>query len=232
MPNTSIIQDGSQKFAIADPTFQLFGTNTLVVESITYTDGTSRVDLNDGQGLPLGAVTVPARTEFSATVQVGASINYQPEVGNAYVHDGRNLVVTEVALAETQSDFRRYNISGYERTTDMLLIRLKKISGHANYTPTSVSGSANRINRHEEYSAGDLAVSGTGFGLPFGHIDKPTATTTYSITITTSGSAFDSGDSTTSSGVDYVTASCSTTLIKFEVGATATIVDLGYAITS
>ena len=116
MPNTSIIQDGSQKYAIATPTFGV-ASNSYIVESFTRTDSSSRVDLNDGEGLPLGAVVVPGRVEVSLTVQVGGEDDgSRPKAGDALTHNSETVVITEVALAETQSDYRRYNISGYIST--------------------------------------------------------------------------------------------------------------------
>ena len=98
MPNTEIIQDGSQKYAIATPTFGSAGNN-YIVESFTRTDSSSRVDLNDGEGLPLGAVVVPGRVEVSLTVQVGGEDDTsRPKAGDAITHNSETVVITEVAL--------------------------------------------------------------------------------------------------------------------------------------
>jgi hypothetical protein len=108
----AITSDGSQLFGITTATF---GTDTLVVESFTLTSGSNRVDLDDGNGEPLGSKTVPGRQEVSMTCQVGDSLSTDIIPGGeiAYAASGGTIVITEAALAETQADYQRWNISGY-----------------------------------------------------------------------------------------------------------------------
>jgi len=106
----AIVSDGDQRFAIENPTFE-----SLVVESYTLTSPANRVDLDNGDGEPLGATVVPQRQEVSLTVQVGSSAP-SITVGEAVTYDGNNIIVTSVDLTETQADYQRLSISGYVKT--------------------------------------------------------------------------------------------------------------------
>jgi len=104
----AIKQDGSQAFGISTATFSGF-----IVESFTETSTSNRVDLDDGNGEPLGSVTVPGRVEGTLTVQVGSG-NTTPTIG-AEVTYGDTFIVTEVGVAETQADYQRLNLSVYKK---------------------------------------------------------------------------------------------------------------------
>ena len=103
----AITQDGDQLFGIATPNF-----DGMVVESFSLTTPANRVDLDDGNGEPLGSTVVPQRQEASLTVQMGATVA-PPTIGETVPYSGVNVVVTGVDLTETQADYRRYSISGY-----------------------------------------------------------------------------------------------------------------------
>jgi len=103
----AIVSDGTQRFAIENATF-----DGLVVESYTLTSPANRVDLDDGNGEPLGSTTVPQRQEVSLTVQVGASAPTLA-VGDEVTYGGNTIVVTSVDLNETQADYQRLSVSGY-----------------------------------------------------------------------------------------------------------------------
>jgi hypothetical protein len=103
----AITQDGSQAFGISTASFDGF-----VVESFTKTGNTNRVDLDDGNGEPLGSVVVPKRDEVSLTVQVGSG-NTTPTKGANIVYGADTIVITEVGESETQEDYQRLNLSGY-----------------------------------------------------------------------------------------------------------------------
>jgi hypothetical protein len=75
----------NQRFAIETATF-----DGLVVESYTLTSPANRVDLDDGNGEPLGATVIPQRQEVSLTVQVGDSAP-TIAVGDAVTYDGNNI---------------------------------------------------------------------------------------------------------------------------------------------
>ena len=112
----AITNDGSQKFGITT-TQASVQTQTFIVESFSSTRGADRVDLNDGNGEPIGSVTVPGREEVSMTLQVGTNTNtatFQLSAGVTFSYGGSTIIVTSADLTETQADYRRYNISGYK----------------------------------------------------------------------------------------------------------------------
>jgi len=105
----AIKSDGSQAFGLTTATISGF-----VVESFSRSFTSNRVDLDDGNGEPLGSTTVPGRVEFSATVQVGDG-NTTPTIGGEITYDSDTFIVTEVSVDETQADYQRLSLSGYEK---------------------------------------------------------------------------------------------------------------------
>jgi len=103
----AITQDGDQLFGINTTEF-----DSMIVESFTLTTPANRVDLDNGDGEPLGSTIVPQRQEASLTVQVGASEGAQA-IGDTGTYGSFSINVTGVDLNETQADYRRYSISGY-----------------------------------------------------------------------------------------------------------------------
>ena len=103
----AIIQDGAELFAITTPEF-----DDLIVESFSKTTPANRVDLDDGDGLPLGSTIVPQREEVSLTVQVGTTLA-APSIGTIIPYGGQNIRLTSVDLTETQADYQRFSLSGY-----------------------------------------------------------------------------------------------------------------------
>jgi hypothetical protein len=106
----AITQDGSQLFGFTTDTFK-----SMIVESFTLSTPANRVDLDDGDGEPLGATIVPQRVEASLTVQVGAA-QAPPTIGESVTYGSYTILVTSVDLTESQADYQRYSISGYEQT--------------------------------------------------------------------------------------------------------------------
>ena len=102
-----IIPDGEELFGIGGATFEGF-----IVESYSITTPANRVDLDDGNGEPLGSTIVPQRKEVSLTVQVGDSTT-SPSLGGPVTYAGESILITSVDLTETQADYRRYSLSGY-----------------------------------------------------------------------------------------------------------------------
>lgn len=109
----AIKQDGAQLFGISTATF---GSSNLIVESFSRTEGSNRVDLDNGDGEPVGATVVPGRVEVSLTVQVGSALSSDIVVGGEISYNSESIIITEAALAENQADYQRYNISGYIKT--------------------------------------------------------------------------------------------------------------------
>jgi len=105
----AITQDGSQAFGISTATFSGF-----IVESFTETSTSNRVDLDDGNGEPIGSTTVPGRVEGTLTVQVGSG-NTVPTIGAEITYGSNTYITTEVAVNETQADYQRLNLSVYEK---------------------------------------------------------------------------------------------------------------------
>lgn len=105
----AIKQDGTQAYGISTASFSGF-----IVESFTRTSTGNRVDLDDGDGAPLGSVTVAGRVEGSLTVQVGAG-NTTPTIGAEVTYGSDTFIVTEVGEAETQADYQRLNLSVYKK---------------------------------------------------------------------------------------------------------------------
>lgn len=106
----AITQDGSQAFGISTPSFSGF-----ILESFSKTSTSERVDLNDGNGEPLGSVTVPGREDVSMTVQVGSG-NTTPTIGTEVASlgpDSDTVILTEVEVVEEQADYQRLNLTGY-----------------------------------------------------------------------------------------------------------------------
>ena len=106
----AVTQDGDQLFGIHTASF-----SSMLVESFSLTTPANRVDLDDGDGEPLGATIVPQRQEASLTVQMGAS-DSPPAIGTAVTYGSFSILVTGVDLTETQADYRRYSITGYIKT--------------------------------------------------------------------------------------------------------------------
>ena len=107
----AITKDGDQKFGISET-----GFTGLVVESFTLSKNGNRVDLNDGDGEPLGAAITIGRTEVSATLQVGTgsapAIGAEITLASDYDSD-TTMIVTSVEKTETAADYQRLNVGGY-----------------------------------------------------------------------------------------------------------------------
>jgi hypothetical protein len=103
----AIIQDGTEKFGIENAEF-----SSMIVESFSLTTPANRVDLDDGNGEPLGSTIVAQRQEVSLTVQMGAS-GSAPALGNIITYGSYSVRLTSVDLTETQADYRRFSLSGY-----------------------------------------------------------------------------------------------------------------------
>jgi len=113
----AIKQDGDQKFGISETL-----SGSLVVESFTLSKSGNRIDLNNGDGEPLGAAITIGRVEVSATVQVGAgaslpTLGSEIELDSNYITD-TTMIVTSVEKTETAADYQRLNIAGYLKIDD------------------------------------------------------------------------------------------------------------------
>ena len=107
----AIVQDGNQAFGIT--TTLVTPSDSFVVESFTKNFTSNRVDIDDGNGEPLGSVIVPQRTEISMTAQFGTATNAVPTVGDELTYGGDVIFLTGVTVNETQADFIRLDLEGY-----------------------------------------------------------------------------------------------------------------------
>ena len=119
----AITQDGSQSFGIQDSPVTI-NSIAYVCESMSFTYGANRVDLNDSNGEPLGSVLVPNRVEGSATLQYlsdTTSTAPNPTIGQELVtattnaRNNSTYVITEVGDAQSQGDYAKCSISFYEK---------------------------------------------------------------------------------------------------------------------
>jgi len=119
----AITQDGTQSFGIQDSPVTI-NSITYVVESMSFTRGANRVDLNDSNGEPLGSTLVPNRIEGSATLQYSTDSTAtapNPTIGQEMVTsttNGRNngtYVISEIGDAQSQGDYGKCSISFYEK---------------------------------------------------------------------------------------------------------------------
>ena len=114
----AITSDGTEAFGIEDSPVTINGV-TYVVESASFTYGSSRVDVNDANGEPSGSVTIPGRVEGSCTLQYASSSTANPAIGNEMVTTGsRNAatyIITEVGDAQTAGDYAKCSVSFYKK---------------------------------------------------------------------------------------------------------------------
>ena len=114
----AITSDGTQSFGIEVSPVTI-NSVTYVAEDMNFTYAGNRVDINDANGEPLGSTTVPQRVEFSATLQYATSSTANPQIGHEMVlASGRNqltFILTEVGDAQTQGDYAKCTVSGYEK---------------------------------------------------------------------------------------------------------------------
>lgn len=105
----AIKQDGSQAFGISTTTF-----SGMIVENFEATEPSDSVELQDGNGLDIGRTTIPRARTFSATLQVGSTVT-TPTVGSEITYGSDTLILQEVQLTESQAEYQRFSVSGYEK---------------------------------------------------------------------------------------------------------------------
>jgi len=119
----AITSDGTQSFGIQDSPVTI-NSVLYVLESASFTYGSSRVDINDSNGEPLGSTIVPNRVEGSGTLQYSSdefNTVPNPTLGMEMVTsttEGRNnatYVITEVGDSQSQGDYAKCSISFYKK---------------------------------------------------------------------------------------------------------------------
>ena len=111
----AITQDGSHKFGLIYPTATGVNlTKGFQLESFTRSETSNRVDLNDGNGEPLGAAIIPQRRERSFAMQIGSTTSH-PRAGDLLTVDNGSsyYILTDITINETQEDFVRLDATGY-----------------------------------------------------------------------------------------------------------------------
>tara|TARA_Y100000114_G_scaffold37024_1_gene32588 strand:+ start:1867 stop:2265 length:399 start_codon:yes stop_codon:yes gene_type:complete len=124
------VRDGTQKFGL---TTGKASPNTsggdFIVESYSESTGSDRVDIDDGNGKPIGSTVVPTRIEVSLTVQYGDNdADKAPTIGETLTYDGNTIGITGVEINETQGDYVRATLSGYKLTEGTSLVALTDIT--------------------------------------------------------------------------------------------------------
>ena len=113
-------QDGTQKFGFTEGDATIEGS-TYIVESYSESITANRVDIDDGNGKPIGSQIVPQRTEVSLTVQLGDNESSGvPAIGDVFEYNSNTIGITAVEANETQEDYVRLTISGFVITNASL----------------------------------------------------------------------------------------------------------------
>mgnify|MGYP003146367109 CR=1 FL=1 len=119
----AITSDGTQSFGIQDSPVTI-NSIAYVMENATFTYGSSRVDINDSNGEPLGSTIVPNRVEGTATLQYATDTDVtapNPSLGHEIVtattnaRNNATYVITEVGDSQSQGDYAKCSISFYEK---------------------------------------------------------------------------------------------------------------------
>ena len=217
----AIVQDGSQKFGIAANKGFVKGPGKdqiYQIESFSKTDTSTRVDIDNSDGEPLGSTTVPGRVEFSASIQTGA-ITSSPKVGDPVSFNATTtgsftptstyeFLLTEVSPQETQAEYQRINISGFKAANTQLPFHFSKVSGGVDYACTSQSivdltgAEVGKLTSVGTATITTALSSNQGATLVAMSKDKQASgTRDYVFVVSTGGATADSGNSVVNSGV-------------------------------
>ena len=204
----AIIQDGSHKFGILAPTVTGVDlTKGFVVESFTTTKSSNRVDLNDGDGNPSGAVTVPQREEVSLTLQIGSDASV-PSVGDPMFINNTYHLITDLTINETQEDFVRFDTTLFKPENGVRPFRFSRTSNGEEYdlSGVTVSSSYGTLNRSSVFTQ---TITSTSFSYIHAFANNESSTTLYRFTtnsedtLSSASSVFSSGTSLSSSGAGF-----------------------------
>lgn len=238
----AIIKDGNQAFGLAQQAIQPFEDPfhiyDLPLQATNFTLTGKRVDLNNGNGEPIGSVTISDREEFTATVKVptnGVVPLLTLHVGNIYTVNDKKVILTEVAYQESIEDYATYAVTGYVRTNPAHEIYTRTIQNTWQILP-NVSITIQSTGREIPFMRRNPFVPDSVYNANpssiifdmFGHCDNPEEPIVVELPINVSaGTPFNASGSELSNGVSFVTACCSNTFIKLIISNTATEVDVG-----
>lgn len=114
----AITSDGTQAFGLEDSPVTI-NSVTYILESATYTQTSTRADVNSSDGEPLGSTVIPGRIEGSATLQLATATTAVPAIGQTFtIASGRNdgtYVLTDVGESQSQGEYVKVNISFYKQ---------------------------------------------------------------------------------------------------------------------
>ena len=119
----AITSDGTQSFGIQDSPVTI-NSIAYILEGASFTYGSSRVDIDDSNGEPLGSTIVPNRVEGTATLQYSTDTSVtapNPSLGHEMVtattnaRNNATYVITEVGDAQSQGDYAKCSISFYKK---------------------------------------------------------------------------------------------------------------------
>ncbi len=114
----AITSDGTQAFAIESSPVTINAV-VFVAESMSFNRTGNRADINDSNGEPLGSVTIPGRTEMSASLQLATANTAIPSVGDtmllAGTRDDGTYILGSVDEAESAGDYVKLSVSGYKK---------------------------------------------------------------------------------------------------------------------
>ena len=112
----AITSDGTHAFGIEDSPITIDSV-TYILESASYNQSASRVDINDSNGEPVGSTIVPSRIEGSATLQLAASDTAIPSLGDEFTLSGGRddgaYILTDIGEPQSQGDYAKVAISFY-----------------------------------------------------------------------------------------------------------------------
>ena len=219
----AITQDGSHKFGLIYPTATgVDVTKGFQLESFTRSETSNRVDLNDGNGEPIGAAIIPQRRERSFTMQMGSDARV-PDAGDILTVDNGSsyYILTDVTVNETQEDFARLDATGYIATNGVRPFYFHKKTAGNDYTLSDIPTTATYKDANKT-SVFDTTITFDSANYIQAFAKTETTTVTYRVEVTGSDNLTITG-STVNSGVT-ITAK-GTGFLILEVSGTATFVD-------
>lgn len=204
----SIIQDGSHKFGILDPTVTSVDlTKSYVVESFTTTKSSNRVDLNDGNGEPSGAVVVPQREEISMTLQIGSDSTI-PSVGDPIFATSTFHLITDLTVNETQEDFVRFDVTAFKPANTVRPFKFSATSNSEEYSLSGITKSSlyGTVNQTSLFTT-TITTESFNSIQAFGQVEDSTTLYRFEVdndyTFSSASSVFSAGTSLDSSGEGF-----------------------------
>jgi hypothetical protein len=110
-------QDGTHKFGIEVSPVSI-GGSTYIMEAFSINKTASRVDIDDGNGAPVGSTIVEGRIEGSSTLQLEGA-DTAPDVGSDFTLSGTDYdgtyVIQDVSETQAQADYAKVSVNFYKK---------------------------------------------------------------------------------------------------------------------